>query len=116
MKLSKKIISTIMILILALSSLAGCAKKANVENEPNPKVESSSQQIDEPSDVITITDQIGRTVTLDKPAEKIVSSYYISTALLIALGQEDKLVGIEMKADTRELYKKQHLNFLNYQP
>lgn len=106
MKLSKKIISTIMILTLALSSLAGCAKKANVGNVPNPKVESSSQSVDETSDVITITDQIGRTVTLDKPAEKIVSSYYISTALLIALGQEDKLVGIEMKADTRELYKK----------
>lgn len=54
---------------------------------------------------ITLTDQAGRTVTLEKPAERIVSSYYISTALLVALGLEDKLVGIEKKAETRELYK-----------
>ena len=55
---------------------------------------------------ITVTDQIGREVTLKGPVKKIVSSYYISTAIAIALGLEDKLVGIEMKADTRELYKK----------
>ena len=44
-------------------------------------------------------------MTLEAPAQKIVSTYYISTATLIALGCEDSLVGIEMKADTRELYK-----------
>lgn len=54
---------------------------------------------------ITITDQAGRTVTLEEPADRIVSSYYISTAILVALGCEDNLVGIEKKADTRELYK-----------
>ena len=54
---------------------------------------------------ITVTDQAGRTVSLDSEAERIVSSYYISTALFIALGCEDELVGIEKKADTRELYK-----------
>lgn len=52
----------------------------------------------------TVTDQAGREVTFEKPAEKIVSCYYISTASLIALGLEDSLVGIEMKADTRNLY------------
>lgn len=55
--------------------------------------------------MLTVTDQAGREVTLDKPAEKLVSSYYISTALLVALGCEDNLCGIEMKADTRELYR-----------
>ncbi len=54
---------------------------------------------------ITLTDQAGREVTLSAPAERLVSSYYISTAILIALGCEDRLEGIEMKADTRELYK-----------
>ena len=52
----------------------------------------------------TVTDQAGREVTFEKPAEKIVSCYYISTASLIALGLEDSLAGIEMKADTRNLY------------
>lgn len=53
---------------------------------------------------ITITDQIGREVVIEKPAERIVSSYYISSAIIIALGKAESLVGIEMKADTRELY------------
>lgn len=55
---------------------------------------------------ITITDQAGREVTLEKPAEKVVSGYYIATSTLIGLGQEDKLVGVEMKADKRMIYKK----------
>lgn len=54
---------------------------------------------------IEIVDQAGRTVTLEKPAEKIVSGYYISTSTIIGLGLHDKLVGVEMKADTREIYK-----------
>lgn len=54
---------------------------------------------------IELTDQLNRVVTLEKPAHKIVSSYYISTSLLIALGLEDQLVGIEMKADSRPLYQ-----------
>ena len=54
---------------------------------------------------VNVTDQAGREVAVRAPAEKIVSCYYISTAALIALGLEDNLVGIEMKADTRGLYK-----------
>lgn len=59
----------------------------------------------EASESITVTDQAGREVRLQAPASRLVSSYYISTAILIALGCEDDLKGIEMKADTRELYK-----------
>lgn len=54
---------------------------------------------------VTVTDQAGRTVTLEAPAETIVSCYYLVTASLLTLGQKDKIVGIEMKASTRELYK-----------
>lgn len=54
---------------------------------------------------ITVTDQAGREVTLEKPAEKVASGYYISTSTLIGLGHADKIVGVEMKADTRLIYK-----------
>lgn len=54
---------------------------------------------------IVLTDHLGREVTLDKPAETVVSSYYISTTTLIALGAEDQLVGVEMKAEKRPIYK-----------
>ena len=53
---------------------------------------------------LTLTDQAGRTVTLEDQPERIVSGYYISTSLLIALGAADKLVGIEAKADKRPIY------------
>lgn len=53
---------------------------------------------------ITLTDQAGRTVTLEQPTESIVSCYYISTYATIALGLKDKIVGLENKADTRALY------------
>lgn len=53
---------------------------------------------------VTVTDQAGREVTIEAEPQRIVSGYYISTSLLIALGQTDKMVGIEAKADTRPIY------------
>ena len=53
---------------------------------------------------VTVTDQAGREVTLEEEPQKLVSGYYISTSLLIALDLEEKLVGIEAKADTRPVY------------
>lgn len=53
---------------------------------------------------ITLTDQTGRQLTLAETPGRIVSGYYISSSALIALGLEDKLVGIEAKAGTRPIY------------
>ena len=53
---------------------------------------------------LTLTDQAGRLVTLEKDPESIVSGYYISTSMLLALGEKDHLVGIESKAETRSIY------------
>ena len=53
---------------------------------------------------LTMTDQAGREVTIDQKPERLVSGYYISTSLLIALGLEDQLVGIEAKAAKRPIY------------
>ena len=51
-----------------------------------------------------MTDQLGRQVVIEEEPQTIVSGYYISSSLLIALGQQDKLVGIEAKADSRPIY------------
>lgn len=53
---------------------------------------------------MTVTDQMGREVTIESKPESIVSGYYISTSLLIALGLENQIVGVEAKADTRPIY------------
>ena len=54
---------------------------------------------------VTITDHAGRQVTIKEKPQRIVSCYYISTSLLIALDCEDRLVGIESKADQRNIYR-----------
>lgn len=53
---------------------------------------------------VTLVDQAGREVTIAEKPEHLVSGYYISSSLLIALGLEENLVGIEAKADKREIY------------
>lgn len=69
--------------------------------------EESSTEADAEQTVypITVTDQAGREVTIEKEPSSIVSGYYISSSLLIALGLKDKVVGIEAKADKRPIYK-----------
>ena len=71
-------------------------------DESDSKTEASEPE--ETAYPVTVTDQAGREVTIEKEPEKLVSGYYISTSLLIALGLEDKLAGIEAKADTRPIY------------
>lgn len=106
--MKKKLISLVLTAVFAFTSLSGCGQAE--EPKTSAEVSISEENAKEASlggehSGITITDQAGRTVKLDAPAEKLVSSYYISTALLVALGCEDGLAGIEMKADTRGLYR-----------
>lgn len=54
---------------------------------------------------VTITDHANRWVTIEDKPERLVSGYYISTSALIALDLDDKLVGIEAKADKRAIYR-----------
>ena len=53
---------------------------------------------------VTITDALGREIMIEKQPQKIVSGYYITSSLLIALGLETKVVGMEAKAKTRPIY------------
>lgn len=107
--------SLVIAVILLMSTLAGCGNQAEQKEkeiqdstvatqEQQGQEETESQTQAEAASVV-VTDQAGREVSLEKPAETIVSTYYISTALLIALGCEDKLTGIEMKAEQRQLYQ-----------
>ena len=52
---------------------------------------------------LTLTDHAGREVVIEDEPQKLVSGYYISTSLLIALDLDDRLVGVEAKADKRAI-------------
>lgn len=85
----KKILPLLLCLAMLLS-LTAVASAENIENTQYP---------------VTLTDQAGREVTIQEEPQRIVSGYYISTSALIALGLQDKLVGIEAKAAKRPIYQ-----------
>lgn len=87
----KKLISIILVVMMMTTMLVGCGN-TNTQEKSQPKE-------------VTITDHAGREVKVTGNYEKIVSGYYISTSMLVSLGLNDKLVGIESKAEKRPLYK-----------
>lgn len=89
----KKSLAFLLSAVLIVTAAIGCG---------NAK---APQSLSKREGTVTVTDQIGREVTLEAPAEKIVSVYYLSTSLLVLLGASDQLVGIEKKADSRGLYR-----------
>lgn len=107
------------LLSLMLLSLAACQQELSGEasNHSSSAVEhvtASSEQslLSEHSEEVTsaiaertVTDQAGRTVVLPEQVHRIVSGYYISSSACIALGLEDRLAGIEAKADKRPIYQ-----------
>ena len=126
--MKKKILSLFLAASMALS-LAACGSPADsaeadaavedaaTEESAGEGVEETAEAAEESTEEsaedtametvypVTLTDQAGREVTIEEEPAKLVSGYYISTSLLIALGLEDRLVGIEAKADTRPVYQ-----------
>jgi iron complex transport system substrate-binding protein len=55
---------------------------------------------------VEVVDQLGRTVEVPVPVERIASSYAIANSLVIALGAGNKIVGVETYAKDSRLYPK----------
>ncbi|MFA7410626.1 MAG: ABC transporter substrate-binding protein [Tissierellaceae bacterium] len=98
---SRNLKSRIILLGLAVIMLLSAMACSKTEDTPHK------------DEKITIKDQLGREVTLDKEAERIVSGYYISTSMLIALGLKDRVVGVEANANTRPIYAMAAAEFLD---
>ena len=93
----KKLISIFLIIVMVFSIFA-CNQNDPSKNEGSGDGESAS------AFPITVTDHAGRKVIIEEKPEKLVSGYYISTSALIALDLDEKLVGIEAKANSRPIY------------
>lgn len=99
----KRLISIVLILTMVLSFTA-CSSSTN------PDISSSdSETSDSETSIdyypITITDHAGRNVTIEKEPERLVSCYYITSSLLMALGLSEKIVGMEDNPDYRPIYE-----------
>ena len=80
---------------------AGKGKEETSSSENAAEIEENEPESTE----IRLTDQAGREIVLEKPAETIVSCYYITTYAVIALDVDDRVVGLEKKAETRPIYQ-----------
>ena len=105
------------LLLAAAMALTACGSTAAVSSEAAasavaPEVTASPEEAAvEPAAAetavtypLTVTDQLGREVTIETEPKTLASGYYISTSLLISLGVQDELVGVEAKADKRTIY------------
>ncbi|MEF9959098.1 MAG: ABC transporter substrate-binding protein [Niameybacter sp.] len=104
-----------MCLVLGMSLLVGCSSQTPNTGQAvteQPPVETTKLEDAAEEGSVTVVDQLGREVTIEGDVERIVSSYYIASSMLIALDAKDKVVGLEMKADTREIYKQAAPEFL----
>lgn len=95
----KRILALLLAMVMSLTLLAGCGST----QPDDPVSDVKAVTVEKASFPLTIEDQLGNSVTLEKPAERIVSGYYISSSACIALGLENKLVGTEEKTDKRPI-------------
>lgn len=90
------------------ASSAATSEAASVEATAEPETTATPEEANTADTAVsyplTVTDQLGREVTIESEPKTLASGYYISTTLLIALGVQDKLVGVEAKADKRNIY------------
>ena len=96
MKSRMRKLTSLLAALLVSATFLGCSPNMNVnENSDIPKEDTYSG---------TVKDHAGRTVTIEEEPDTIVSGYYISTSMLLALGEGDNLVGIENSGDKRPIY------------
>ena len=84
----KKLLGRVLAITLMLSlifSITACGTQQTALN--SAASDATRNEIKE----VTITDHLGREVSISGDVERIVSGYYISTSMLIALGLEDKV-------------------------
>lgn len=108
----RKFTSWLLIAVMLLS-FAACDQTGDLENT-TPVPSASTEKIPEdttpePSESVshypvTVIDQAGREVVIEEEPQTLLSSYYITTSLLMALDLDNKLVGVEDNAGFRPIY------------
>ncbi len=103
--LTKRLAALALAALLAVSATACGGNGAASGSGSQDSAQNTSGSQTETSGPIVLTDQAGREVTLEGPAQTLVSCYYITTYATIALGVDDRVVGLENKPESRPIYQ-----------
>ncbi|MEH7355672.1 ABC transporter substrate-binding protein [Neobacillus drentensis] len=87
----KKLYSLLLIVLLTIGALAGCAEKKDQVKEDNKASVGSKTEASFP---VTITDALGNKVVIEKKPEKIVSLMPSNTEIAYSLGLGKEVVGV----------------------
>lgn len=92
-KYNKFIVLVLVVCFACVLLCAGCSKK----NTDTPTTGEEKK--------ITVTDGLGRKVTLDKKAESVVSGYGIAIQMVCTLGAQDSFVGVNNTTGKSPFYQ-----------
>ena len=95
----KKFVSIVLVLSM-LVLLVGCGAAGSVQSAPSQ----ATSGVEAGHYPVTLIDQAGREVVIAQKPQRLISSYYITTSLLMALEQDEYLVGVEDNAGLRPVY------------
>ncbi|MBG9454711.1 iron ABC transporter substrate-binding protein [Lysinibacillus sphaericus] len=84
---------------LAVGLLAACNTKEETNDKPSSVEQQETSKVDQATFPMTITDAIGKDITLEAPPEKIVSLIPSNTEILFDLGLNDEIVGVSDNDD-----------------
>lgn len=99
MKNRLKVIYLVLVVVLIILLTVGC------KNEPKTPEQDDTKNVANGPFPMTLTDQMGREVTIEKLPERIVSLAPSNTEILFALGLEGKIVGVTDYCDYPEAAK-----------
>jgi len=99
---------------LAIGLLAACGEEAKNE-KPTSSEQQETSQVDKATFPMTITDAVGKDITLEAPPEKIVSLIPSNTEILFALGLNNEIIGVTDNDDyPAEATEKQKVGGMEY--
>lgn len=101
---------------LTLGLLAACGQEEKNDKSANEQqTQQETTQVDEATFPMTLTDAIGKDITLEAPPEKIVSLIPSNTEILFGLGLNDEIVGVTDNDDyPPEVAEKEKVGGMEY--